>query len=39
LRETFEQQVPADWFVMDETQLQLTETGFLMSDAILQNFI
>ncbi|WP_223787210.1 radical SAM family heme chaperone HemW [Marinicella meishanensis] len=39
LRDAFEQQVPADWYVMDETQLQLTETGFLMSDAILQNFI
>lgn len=35
----FENHVPNEWYVMDDFQLQLTETGFLMSDEILQNFI
>lgn len=39
LQQTFKDQVPNEWFQMDDKQIQLTEQGFLMSDEILQNFI
>ncbi|VAW44352.1 Radical SAM family enzyme, similar to coproporphyrinogen III oxidase, oxygen-independent, clustered with nucleoside-triphosphatase RdgB [hydrothermal vent metagenome] len=39
LKQTFKDHVPEEWFQMDDEQLQLTTTGFLMSDEILQNFI
>lgn len=39
IKDTFMHKVPPAWYQMDDTQLQLTEQGFLMSDDILQNFI
>lgn len=39
LHESFQQNIPDEWFFADETQLGLTESGFLMSDEILQKFI
>ena len=39
LKATFSEQVPKEWFQMDNLGLQLTEQGFLMSDEILQNFL
>jgi oxygen-independent coproporphyrinogen-3 oxidase len=39
MQNTFAQNVPPEWFNMDDKQLHLTELGFLMSDEILQNFI
>lgn len=31
--------VPKEWYQMNESQFELTSSGFLMSDEILQNFI
>lgn len=39
LKQTFNTEIPPEWYVMDATQLELTEVGFLMSDDILQKFI
>jgi len=39
LQQVFREQVPNEWYKMDEQQIQLTAAGFLMSDEILQHFI
>ncbi len=39
LKQKFKQMVPVEWYQMDDQKLQLTATGFLMSDDILQNFL
>ncbi len=39
LKQTFINHVPAEWYVMNDKELKLTDQGFLLSDEILQNFI
>ncbi len=39
MQQLFKDQVPEEWYQMNDIQLQLTPEGFLMSDEILKNFI
>ena len=39
IKQVFSEHVPEDWFLMDDQGLQLTDTGFLLSDDILQHFL
>ena len=39
IKQIFNERVPHDWYHMDDLSLQLTDTGFMLSDDILQHFL
>ena len=39
IKQIFNDHIPQDWYLMDDQGLQLTDTGFLLSDDILQHFL